>query len=142
MVVRVDATEQYADWFEGELSTDEQMAVVTLVKMLQDLGVLLDHPYSSKVWDSRFALRELRAHHGSTAIRVFYVFAPWRGAVLLIGGKKGGSLDEKRFYKKLVPQADKIWERYLAKLEAKDGKGNFEKSGDKKPKGSKAKHRK
>jgi hypothetical protein len=53
MVVRVDATGQYADWFEEELSTGEQMAVVTLVKMLQDLGVLLDHPYSSKVWDSR-----------------------------------------------------------------------------------------
>lgn len=43
-------------------------------------------------------------------LRVFYAFDPSRNAVLLLGGDKTG---DKRFYKTMVPLAEKIWVQYL-----------------------------
>lgn len=39
---------------------------------------------------------------------MFYTFDPKRQAVLLLGGSKAGK--EKRFYKQMIPQAEKAWE--------------------------------
>src|SRR5947208_15730292 len=61
---------------------------------------------------------EVLPHAGTThpvtrhpPIRVFYAFDPRRVAILLIGRIKIGK--EKRFYKKYIPLADKLYERHL-----------------------------
>ena len=57
---------------------------------------------------SKRRLRELR--NQGKPIRVFYSFDPRRDAVLLLGGDKTG---DERFYERLLPKAEKIWETYL-----------------------------
>ncbi len=42
---------------------------------------------------------------------MFYVFDPRRQAVMLIGGDKSG---DKKFYQRMVPIAERIWDEYLA----------------------------
>lgn len=56
-------------------------------------------------------MRELRIQSHGDQIRVFYAFDPRRVAVLLIGGIKTGKV--KRFYKELIPKADKLYEQHL-----------------------------
>jgi hypothetical protein len=55
-------------------------------------------------------LRELRARSTTSPLRIFYAFDPTREAVRLIGGKKKG---DDRFYERMVPLAEQIWEQYL-----------------------------
>jgi hypothetical protein len=45
---------------------------------------------------------------------VFYAFDPRRLAILLIGGDKTGN---DRFYEVFVPQADRIYEKYLEEIQ-------------------------
>jgi hypothetical protein len=47
------------------------------------------------------------------AIRIFYAFNPTRTAILLIGGNKTG---DKRFYKKMIPIADRLYDEHIAEL--------------------------
>lgn len=44
---------------------------------------------------------------------MFYAFDPRRTAILLNGGDKTGS---NRFYRRLVPQADQLYDEYLQEL--------------------------
>lgn len=75
-------------------------------------GTHLLYPYSSGVEGSKFShMRELRIQSHGDPIRVFYAFDPRRVAVLLIGGIKTGK--GKRFYKKYIPIADKLYEQHL-----------------------------
>lgn len=58
-------------------------------------------------------MRELRVQCAGKPIRVFYAFDPRRTAILLNGGDKTGS---NRFYRRLVPQADQLYDEYLQEL--------------------------
>ena len=68
------------------------------------------HPYSSAVKLTRYPLRELRSRSTSAPLRIFYAFDPARDAVLIIGGNKKG---DDRFYERMIPLAEQIWEQYL-----------------------------
>lgn len=50
---------------------------------------------------------------GGRPIRVFYAFDPRRTAILLIGGDKTG---DNRFYDRMVPVADDLYDAHLAEL--------------------------
>jgi hypothetical protein len=58
-------------------------------------------------------MRELRIQTGGKPIRIFYAFNPVRTAILLIGGNKTG---DKRFYKKMIPIADRLYDEHIAEL--------------------------
>ncbi len=58
-------------------------------------------------------MRELRIQSGGKPIRVFYAFDPRRYAILLIGGAK---TSDARFYKRLVPLADRLYDDHLEEL--------------------------
>ena len=73
------------------------------------LGVALPFPFSSALAGSRYPLRELRIQSGGRPLRVLYIFDPRRDALLLIGGDKTG---DDRFYERLIPQAERLWEIY------------------------------
>jgi hypothetical protein len=62
-------------------------------------------------------MRELRVQSGGRPLRVFYAFDPRRSAILFIGGDKTG---DDRFYERLVPVADKLYDVYSTKSERKD----------------------
>jgi hypothetical protein len=46
-------------------------------------------------------------------LRVFYAFDPRRSAILLIGGDKTG---DDRFYERMIPIADQLYDVYIAEI--------------------------
>jgi hypothetical protein len=58
-------------------------------------------------------MKELRTQCGGRPLRTFFAFDPRRTAILLIGGDKTG---DDRFYERLVPIADDLYDIYLTEL--------------------------
>ena len=58
-------------------------------------------------------MRELRVQSQGNPIRVLYAFDPRRAAILLIGGDKTG---DDRFYREMIPLADRLYDIYLEEL--------------------------
>ena len=93
----------------------EQDAVIFSVGLLQIEGPSLKFPYSSDVRQSKHkSMRELRSQCRGKPLRTFYSFDPKRTAILLIGGVKN---ENRRFYDKLVPVADRIYDNYLKEIQ-------------------------
>ena len=109
----VEYTDKFEDWWNG-LTEDEQEDVAAVVMLLIEHGPQLPFPYSSGIEGSKHAhMRELRAQSGGKPLRGFYAFDPRRTAILLIGGDKTG---DDRFYKKMIPVADRLYDEYIAEL--------------------------
>jgi hypothetical protein len=82
--------------------------------LLEEHGPQLPFPYSLGINGSKHAhMRELRIQSGGRPTRVFYAFDPRRTAILLIGGDKTGN---NRFYERLVPIADALYDIYLDEI--------------------------
>jgi hypothetical protein len=109
-MIEVLGTDEFEQWFL-DLDDSDSMAVARMVGLLESQGTALGFPYSSAVEGTKHPLRELRIQSGGKPLRVFYAFDPLRQAVLLLGGDKTGN---HRFYAKLVPRAEAIWESYLS----------------------------
>jgi hypothetical protein len=110
----VEFTEEFETWWSG-LTEAQQIAVDAAVRLLEARGPTLDHPHSSDVRGSRRArMRELRVQCRGRPLRVLYAFDPRRVAILLVGGDKTG---DGRWYERMVPLADRIYDEYLASLE-------------------------
>jgi hypothetical protein len=77
--------------------------------MLEERGVPLPFPYSTRIKDST-KLRELRIQHAGNPYRVLYAFDPKRNAILLLGGKKSG---DDRWYDTYIPKAEKLFTAFL-----------------------------
>jgi len=65
-------------------------------------------------------LRELRVQSGGRPLRVFYAFDPHRTAILLIGGDK---TQDKRFYDRMIPIADDLYDEHLFELRKENDDG-------------------
>jgi hypothetical protein len=111
-MAEVIATEEFTAWYES-LDENATKAVLMVVDLLEARGVTLPFPFSSAIQGSRYALRELRQKAGHQQLRVIYAFDPKRQAVLLLGGDKTG---DDRFYEWVIPQAERVWERYLKEM--------------------------
>ena len=115
----IEYTGQFEGWWNG-LDESEQESVAAVVGLLEMKGPSLPHPFSSGIESSRHShMRELRIQHKGDPYRVFYAFDPVRQAVLIIGGNKTG---DDRFYARMVPTAEKIWEEYLREQVKERGK--------------------
>jgi hypothetical protein len=113
MTWNVEYTDEFGRWWQS-LGQDEQEDVAAMVTLLQARGPQLPFPYSSGIERSRHRhMRELRVQSGGDPLRVFYAFDPRRSAILLIGGNKAG---DDRFYERMVPLADRLYDQYLAEL--------------------------
>lgn len=108
-------TDEYEEWFLG-LTYAEQVDVQAMVDVLEIFGPELSRPYADTLHDTSKIknLKELRIQHEGKPYRVFYAFDPQRRAVLLCGGRKDGAQD-KRFYKRMIPIAER---EFLAHLES------------------------
>jgi len=58
-------------------------------------------------------MKELRTQHRGRPVRTFFAFDPRRRAILLIGGDKTG---DDRFYDRMVPLADRLYDEHLDEL--------------------------
>ncbi len=110
----VEYTNEFGQWWDP-LPEECQDDIDIVVILLQERGPYLEFPYSSGVSGSRFShMRELRVQHKGRPYRILYAFDPRRAALLLIGGCKGG---DNRWYEKMLPLADKLYEEHLRELE-------------------------
>lgn len=110
---RVEYTDEFGNWWDT-LSEVEQIAIDAHVRELERRGPRLPFPYSSGVAGSRHShMRELRVQCGGRPIRIFYAFDPRRVAILLIGDDKSGG---DRFYERLLPVADSLYDEHLEEL--------------------------
>ena len=109
----VEFTDEFRSWFDA-MGADEQDSVAASVGLLQQMGPTLPLPHSSGINGSRHGhMRELRVQHRGKPYRVFYAFDPRRSAILLIGGDKTG---DNRFYERMVPIADDLYDVHLSEL--------------------------
>ena len=109
----VEYTDEFGEWWD-RLTQAGQESVRAFVRLLQERGPQLGHPYSSAISRSRHAhMRELRVQHRGRPYRVLYAFDPRRTAILLIGGDKTGN---DRWYEEFVPLADRLYDAHIAVL--------------------------
>ncbi len=119
MAYEVEASDEFKDWYEP-LSEAEQNSIERVVLMLAEAGPALGFPYSAGIQSSKFShMRELRIQHDGRPYRVLYALDPNRAALLLLGGDKTG---DSRWYEKMVPKADAIYEEHLKALEEEQRK--------------------
>jgi hypothetical protein len=109
----VENTNEFTVWWD-ELSEAQHDDISSTVLILMERGPNLPFPYSSGIQNSRHDhMRELRVQSGGKPIRIFYAFDPRRSAILLIGGDKTG---DKRFYDRMIPIADKLYDVHIQEL--------------------------
>jgi len=113
-MAEVVGTDECQAWFL-DLSEEEQATVINVVTKLEIAGVALGRPHSGHLEGTKEPLRELCPKQGRSPLRIVYAFDPRRDAVLLIGGDKSG---DTKFYARLVPLAERIWNQYLAEQTA------------------------
>ena len=115
----VKITDEFAEWWLLLLQS-ERKSIAARVEILEEQGVELGHPYTSKIQSSRHGrMRELRIQSNGKPIRVFYVFDQHRTAILLIGDRKN---NDRGFYKKLVPFADRLYDEHVLNPQRKEVK--------------------
>jgi len=109
----VEYTDEFGEWWNS-LSESEQDAVAVYVGLLEQAGPTLSFPYSSGITGSKHShMRELRIQHKGEPYRLLYAFDPRRLAILLVGGKKTG---DDRWYDKIIPVADALYDEHLESL--------------------------
>jgi len=116
----VEYTDAFGTWWDTPTEA-EQISIDAHVHKLEQRGPNLPFPYSSGINGSRHAhMRELRTQSAGKPLRVFYAFDPRRMAILLIGGDKTG---DKRFYDRMIPVADDLYDEHLAALKKEENDG-------------------
>lgn len=113
----VNASEEFLIWFKT-LDDKSKEAVHSRIVLLEILGPNLSRPYSDVLHGSKKCsnLKELRTSTETHELRIAYYFDPKRKAFLLTGGDKKGK-NQKRFYKNLISEAEKIIEKHEENLE-------------------------
>ena len=85
------------------------------------VGPHLRRPYADTLGETRLSnLKELRVQHRGEPYRILFAFDPKREALLLVGGSKAG---DKRWYRKMIPVAEAIFEDHLAALDKEEENG-------------------
>lgn len=109
----VEYTDEFGQWWDT-LTEDVQESIAHDIGILEAVGPGLGRPQVDTVKGSRHSnMKELRTQHDGEPYRTFFAFDPRRCAILLIGGNKTG---DKRFYERLVPRADSLYDEHLAQL--------------------------
>ncbi len=111
----VATTQRFDKWFV-DLDADIQVEVIARVNLLKEFGPALRRPHADTLNGSKHAnMKELRVDEQGHVIRVAFAFDPERSAVLLVAGEKQGQ-NQQRFYKRLIADADRLYDDHLAKL--------------------------
>lgn len=118
MKCEVEFSDLFYLWWKT-LSEKQQNDIAAAVGLLEEQGVTLGYPRSSKLRSSRQSrMRELRVQIDGDPYRVLYAFDSRRVAVLLVGGCKRGV---SRWFEQMIPLADKLFDAHLHELEQSRG---------------------
>ena len=98
------------------LDESSRAQVVAALEILQEHGPALGRPLVDNISGSRHRnMKELRpGSSGKSEIRILFAFDPIRQAILLVAGDKSGQWQ--RWYRKNIPIADELYDRYLEQL--------------------------
>ena len=114
----VEVTDEFARWWQS-LPGRAQEAIAHDVEVLRAVGPSLGRPWVDAVKGSRHAnMKELRTMFGRSAFRILFAFDPRRTALLIVGGDKAGNA---RFYRRMIREADTIYDRHLRVLGTEGG---------------------
>lgn len=106
----IERTDQLAEWINS-LDDDAREAILKNLIILKKIGPSLGRPYVDTIKQSRHKnMKELRTQNKMRVIRIFFIFDSDRKAILLIGGDKRG---DKRFYDKMIPIADDLYDDHI-----------------------------
>ena len=109
----VEYTDEFRAWWD-DLDEAEQDAVRTSVGLLIERGPNLGRPHADSIKASKHSnMKELRTQHSGRPYRTFFAFDPRRTAILLIAGDKTG---DDRFYNRMIPKADSLFDEYLKEI--------------------------
>ena len=109
----VEYTDEFGQWWQT-LTEQEQIDLVAGIGLIEETGPQLSRPYADTLKGSKHSnMKELRTQSGGRPLRTLYAFDPRRSAILLIGGDKTG---DDRFYEKMIPLADRLYDEYLREL--------------------------
>lgn len=113
----IKTTDTFDKWFDALGDTDRTNTLALMI-VLRERGPMLPRPYVDSVKGSKHSnMKELRVQSKGNPIRVFFAFDPDQTGILLCGGNKTGN--EKKFYKVMLPVADKEFTAYLQNREGK-----------------------
>lgn len=117
----IEYTDEFEKWWDN-LTKAERKSSLTAIELLKQKGINLPFPYSSKIKGSTHEhMRELRFQHKGKPYRILYIFDPRRTGILLVGGNKTGN---DRWYKKMIPLADRLYEEHLKAKRSKTWQQN------------------
>lgn len=101
------AVDEVLEWARS-LDDASKIRVAHAVDTLAAEGPGLGRPLVDTIRGSVLAnLKELRPG----AIRILFVFDPWRSCILLVAGDKSGRWNE--WYEEAIPLAEQRYDRYL-----------------------------
>ena len=111
----VEYTDEFGAWFDGnELNETDREALAESIGLLEHHGPTLGRPHADTVKGARHRnLKELRTRNKEKVLRTFFAIDPRRRVILLIGGNKWG---DKRFYERMIPEADRLYSFYLEEI--------------------------
>ena len=115
----IEATDEFIAWSDGLERSDIQArdALDARIDMLAERGPMMRRPYVGEIVTSRHHnMKELRISASSMELRVLFCFDPRRTAILLLGGDKSEGSAWNAWYEKAVPEADGLYDIYLAEL--------------------------
>jgi len=114
MMWNIETTDIFDAWYDG-LDDTQRSDVLASMLLLQEKGPQLSRPHADTLYGSKFKnMKELRVQSKGQPLRAFYAFDPKRVGVILCAGNKVG--DEKQFYKKMIPVAEREYQSHLDKL--------------------------
>ena len=110
----IELTDLFSSWYDS-LDDIQRGDVLAGMLLLREKGPQLSRPYADTLIGSKFTnMKELRIQSKGQPLRAFYAFDPQRVGVVLCAGNKAGN--EKQFYKKMIPLAEKEFKLHLDKL--------------------------
>ncbi len=112
----VEYTDEFGAWWD-RLDANEQESIAASVELLRQMGPNLPRPHADTLKGSRHSnMKELRTQHEGHPLRTLFAFDPRRCAILLLGGDKSG---DGRFYERMIPLADDLYDVHLETLRQK-----------------------
>lgn len=104
--------ERIAPWLRS-LDTDSRHQVIAALEILQEHGPALGRPLVDSISGSQFRnMKELRpGSSGRSEMRILFIFAPLRQAIMLVAGDKSGQW--KKWYRDSIPVAEQLYAEHL-----------------------------
>ncbi|MCL1801082.1 MAG: type II toxin-antitoxin system RelE/ParE family toxin [Promicromonosporaceae bacterium] len=104
------------------LDKDTYVQVNAALTILATEGPHLGRPLVDTIVGSRHNnMKELRPGSSRRSeVRILFAFDPTRSAIMLLGGDKSGQWA--KWYRKAIPEADKLYDQHLKDLATNEGK--------------------